>query len=154
MGTSSSLKTLKGLRPINSSNFLIVIWFRPSATSLNRVAPSVLKVDLQRTRASSLNTRCAHGKTENRCPPQRVIPGWAEAEDHLSRWLQEQVHCAQDSSGICEMFEGIERNDNVCKLLRLRREKAGVLNASAERLLSRSLQKIITNINADNSLGS
>ena len=66
MGTSSRLANLKGLRAINFSNFAIVIWFSPPATSLNRVAPSVLKVERQRIRAFSLNIRCAHGKTENR----------------------------------------------------------------------------------------
>ncbi len=66
MGTSSRLATLRGLPAINSSNFAIVIWFKPPATSLNRVAPSVLKVDRQRISALSLNIRCAHGKTENR----------------------------------------------------------------------------------------
>jgi len=49
MGTSSRVPNLNALPSISSSNFLIVIWFRPPATSLNRVAPSVLKADLQLT---------------------------------------------------------------------------------------------------------
>ena len=57
MGTSSRLANLRGLPAINSSNLAIVIWFSPPATSLNRVAPSVLNVDRQRIRAFSLNMR-------------------------------------------------------------------------------------------------
>jgi len=55
VGTSSRLANLRGPPAIDSSNFAIVIWFRPPATSLKRVAPSVLKVDHQRIRACSLN---------------------------------------------------------------------------------------------------
>jgi hypothetical protein len=55
VGTSSRLANLRGPPAIDSSNFAIVIWFRPPATSLKDVAPSVLKVDHQRIRASSLN---------------------------------------------------------------------------------------------------
>ena len=69
MGTNSKAANLKGLVATNASNFAIVIWFKPPATSLNRVAPSVLNADRQLIRAFSLNIKCAQGKTENRCPP-------------------------------------------------------------------------------------
>ena len=66
MGTSSTLPNVRGLPAISFSNFPMVIWLSPPATSLNLVAPSTLKVDRQRIKALSLNIRCAHGKTENR----------------------------------------------------------------------------------------
>jgi len=93
---------------------------------------------------------------ENReqMPTQGVIPSWPEADDHLSRWLQEHAHHAQDSSGVCEMLEAVDGNYNVCKLLRRRCEPTGILNTCSERLLSRCLQKVLTNINTDNPLGS
>lgn len=69
MGTISSEADRNGLASISRSKRWIVIWFSPPATSLKRVAPSDLKSDLHRMSARSLNKRCAHGKTENRCPP-------------------------------------------------------------------------------------
>ena len=57
MGAGSRLANLKGLLATSFSNLPIVIWFRPPATSPNRVAPSVLKVDRQRISAFSLKRR-------------------------------------------------------------------------------------------------
>ena len=48
------------------SNRATVIWFRPPSTSLKRVAPSDLKLDLQLINAASVKTRWAHGATENK----------------------------------------------------------------------------------------
>ena len=70
MGTSSSAANLKGLASTNFSNLATVIWFKPPATSPNRVAPSVLNVERQLIRASSLKMRCAQGKTENSARPR------------------------------------------------------------------------------------
>lgn len=48
----------------------MVIRFRPPDTSPKCRAPSSLNSDRQRISAASVNTRCAHGKTENRWPPR------------------------------------------------------------------------------------
>jgi hypothetical protein len=73
IGTSSRLANANGLLATSAWNRPIVIWFRPPAHSLNLVAPSVLKSDLQRMRAFSLKKRCAQGKIENRCL-KHVLP--------------------------------------------------------------------------------
>jgi len=39
---------------------------------------------------------------------QGVIPSWPKTDEHLFRRLREHVHYAQDSSGICEMLEGVD----------------------------------------------
>src|SRR5207244_9585854 len=87
-------------------------------------------------------------------PAQGVIPSWPEADHHLSRWLHEHAHYAQNSSGVCEMLEAIDGNNNVRMLVGLRCKHTGILNPCDDRLLSGYLQKVFTHIETDNPLGS
>src|SRR5450432_3762385 len=50
------------------------------------------------------------------------------------------------------MFEGIDRNHDVYKLLRVRSEDASVLNTCNKRFSSCCLEDVLANINADNAL--
>src|SRR5712692_5590055 len=84
---------------------------------------------------------------------QWVIPGWPEADEHLSCWLQERVHDTQDSRGVGEMLKRVHGNDNVRKLLRRRYEETSILNTRTERLLSGCLENVLTDINTDHPLG-
>src|ERR1022692_355179 len=59
---------------------------------------------------------------------QWVIPGWPEADEHLTCRLQERVHDTQDSRGVGEMLKGVQGNDDVRKLLRRRYEETSILD--------------------------
>src|ERR1035438_3574829 len=59
---------------------------------------------------------------------QWVIPGWPEADEHLTCRLQERVHDTQDSRRVGEMLKGVQGNDDVRKLLRRRYEETSILD--------------------------
>src|SRR6266480_2297582 len=84
---------------------------------------------------------------------QWVIPSWPETDEHFTRWLQERVQNTQDSGGILEMLKGVHGNDDVCRLVRRRCEKASILNACSQRFFSSCFENIRTDINTSDPLG-
>lgn len=127
----------------------IVTWFRPPATSLNRVAPSVLKMHLRRIMAFSLKIKCAQGKTEKSCPPR----GWYHVGTKLT---------SASPSG-CKralMYARFLRSWRSAQTRRSRRQNPRALVSESRRgkffapLRKRWLDNLFSNINPHDSLGS
>src|SRR6266481_3632201 len=84
---------------------------------------------------------------------QGVIPGWPEADKHLTSRPQQRIHNLQDSRGVSEMLEGVDGNDNIRKLLRRRCEETSILNTRTERFLPCRLENVLADINTNHPLG-
>lgn len=53
------------------------------------------------------------GKDAEEMAAERVVPGWSEAGHDASTGLQQVVHDVEDGCGVAEVFEGVERDDDV-----------------------------------------
>lgn len=92
-------------------------------------------------------------KDRERMPAAWVIPGWTETNKYFSLWQQKCVHNAQYRRWVCEMLEGIDRNNDFSMFLGRRGEYACILNTCHGRFLPCSLQKVLANVDADDALG-
>ena len=53
------------------------------------------------------------GKDAEEVSAERVVPGWSEAGHDASSGLEQVVHDVEDGCRVAEVFEGIERDDDV-----------------------------------------
>src|SRR5436853_5645123 len=80
---------------------------------------------------------------------QRVIPRWSKRSYHAAIVCQKAAHDLQDRRRVVEMFESVDRQDDVSLLIGLGSEDATLCYTMLERSFSGLRQSIFADIDAD-----